>query len=90
MGKQPPHLDNVGYTDGQIDKKVEGKTDVFKSILDPLMFGAKLGVGAYMLKEAFKKDDDDDDDEFGGDYGYEWIMEWDTEWVMVPTMAWAP
>ena len=68
----PPHPDNIGYTDGQIDKKVEGKKDIFKTILDPLMFGAKLGVGAYMLKEAFKKkdDDDDDDDEFGGDYGY--------------------
>lgn len=68
----PPHPDNIGYTDGQIEKKVEGKKDIFSTLLDPLMFGAKIGVGAYMLKEAFKKkdNDDDDDDEFGGDYGY--------------------
>ena len=30
----PPHPDNIGYTDGQIDKKVEGKKDIFKTILD--------------------------------------------------------
>lgn len=70
----PPHPDNIGYTDGQIAKKVEGKKDIFSTILDPLMFGAKIGVGAYMLKEVFKKKDDDDDDDdkdnFGGDYGY--------------------
>jgi len=70
--RNPPHPDNTGYTEGQIEKKVESKSDIFSTIMDPLMFGAKLGVGAYMLKEAFKKDDDDDDDDddFGNDYGY--------------------
>ena len=67
----PPHPDNIKYTSGQVEKKVEGKTDILQSILDPLMFGAKLGVGAYMLKEVFKKNDkDDDDDDYGNGWDY--------------------
>ena len=32
----PPHPDNIGYTDGQIDKKVEGKKDIFQNNTRPV------------------------------------------------------
>jgi hypothetical protein len=73
----PPHPDNIGVSEGQVGKKVEGKTDILSSIMEPLMFGAKIGVGAYMLKEALKpqkKDDDDDYSDWGYGYGMDYGM----------------
>lgn len=65
--RNPPHPDNIGYGENQVEAKAKGKTDILQSIMEPVMFGAKIGLGAYMLKEVFsnKKKKDDDEDEWG-------------------------
>lgn len=72
--KNPPHPDNIGYGENQVEGKVKSTSDMFSSIMEPVMFGAKIGMGAYMLKQVFKKDKDKDDDDqwdngYGGGYG---------------------